>query len=54
MHDWIGAVAATIGDSQMSIAVDGSGILEKANTKRNRKVFHKSLSLLWIANVERC
>jgi hypothetical protein len=32
----------------------GDGNLEKPDTKRNRKVFHKSLSFLWIAHVDKC
>jgi hypothetical protein len=36
------------------LAVGREGILEIPDSKRNRKVFHKSLSLLWIASVEYC
>jgi hypothetical protein len=36
------------------VTVGGSGILENPDSKRNRKVFHKSLVLLWIAHVEYC
>ena len=32
----------------------GDGNLENPDSKRNRKVFHKSLSDLWIAIVESC
>ena len=35
-------------------AVGGDGNLENPDSKRNRKVFHKSLSFLWIAHVENC
>jgi len=41
---------ASIGD----IAVGGDGNLENTGRKRNRKVFHKSLLLLWIAIVDDC
>ena len=36
------------------VAVCGDGNLENPNSKRNSKVFHKSLRLLWIAIVEIC
>jgi len=36
------------------IAICGDGNLENPDSKRNRKVFHKSLSFLWIALVENC
>jgi hypothetical protein len=41
---------AAIGD----IAVGRDGNLENTDRKRNRKVFHKSLLLLWIAFVDEC
>jgi hypothetical protein len=41
---------ASIGD----IAVGRDGNLENTDRKRNRKVFHKSLLLLWIAFVDEC
>jgi hypothetical protein len=50
----IGAIVAATDERQLSVAIGGSGILEKGYSKRNRKVFHKSLSLLWIADVEYC
>jgi hypothetical protein len=35
-------------------SVGGDGNLENPISKRNSEVFHKSLSLLWIAIVEIC
>ena len=40
--------------SSGDIAVGGDGNLENPGAKRNRKVFHKSLVLLWIAIVDEC
>jgi hypothetical protein len=36
------------------IAAGRERILEIPDSKRNRKVFHKSLSLLWIGIVDWC
>jgi hypothetical protein len=36
------------------LQIEGSGNLENTDSKRNSKVFHNSLSLLWIADVESC
>jgi len=40
--------------SSGDVAVGGDGNLEKPGVKRNRKVFHNSLVLLWIAIVDDC
>jgi len=51
VHDALdGSFGVLLGD----FAIGGDGNLEKPDPKRNRKVFHKSLSLLWIADVEYC